>query len=342
MSSSRQGDLFGPGPAEPTHPGGAAQRRAGVEPAAVATDLRELGLRLPRSLHLGTSSWSTSGWRGLVYAEEYEVARLARDGLGAYAQHPLYRGVGLDSTFYTPAPSARLERYAQVVPADFRFVVKAWSALTTPATASRPAHLAGVPDYFLDRTRAQTAVVEPLLRALGPKLGALVFQFSPLGRALTQQPAAFVERLARFLEALPRGPCYAVELRDPECLGPDYEAALAAAGAVHCANVHPRMPPVDVQTSGAELKGRSAAPLVIRWMLQPGYTYESAGRRYAPYDRLIDPDLPNRERVATLAVTALSAGRAVHVVANNKAEGSAPLTLAELAWSIDRRRPQPW
>jgi hypothetical protein len=135
--------------------------------------------------------------------------------------------------------------------------------------------------------------------------------------------------LGEFLAALPVGPTYAVELRDPEVLGSDYEGALRAAGAVHCSTVHSRMPPVDSQVA-PEARG----PLLIRWMLHPGEDYESAGARYAPFNRLQEPDKLNRDRIAAMARSALSAGRDVQVMAANNAEGSAPLTLFELAKTI--------
>jgi hypothetical protein len=69
-------------------------------------------------------------------------------------------------------------------------------------------------------------------------------------------------------------------------------------------------------------------------MLQPGENYAGAGARYAPFDRLRAPDKLNRDRIAALTGAGLSAGRDVHVVAANNAEGSAPLTLYELAKTI--------
>ena len=120
-----------------------------------------------------------------------------------------------------------------------------------------------------------------------------------------------------------------MELRDPEILGSEYEDALRATGAVHCSTVHSRMPPVDRQVS-ATLPG----PLLIRWMLRAGDDYESAGARYAPFDRLQEPDKLNRDCVAAMLRAGLSAGRDVHVIAANNAEGSAPLTLLELAKTI--------
>jgi hypothetical protein len=89
------------------------------------------------------------------------------------------------------------------------------------------------------------------------------------------------------------------------------------------------MPPVDEQ-----VRSSAKGPLLIRWMLHPGDDYESAGARYAPFDRLRQPDKLNRDRIAAMVSAGLSAGRDVHVVAANNAEGSAPLTLRELAKTI--------
>jgi uncharacterized protein YecE (DUF72 family) len=318
--SSAQQDLFG-APVEDTEI---------VRPVPPDAEVVRVARRLPKNLHLGTSSWSFPGWVGIVYAQLYGASTLARYGLAAYAKHPLLNAVNLDSTFYRTLTAEQLARYAGEVPDDFRFMVKAYSGLTTvpeSAIASRR----GVEPVFLDAGFAERAVVKPLVDGLGSKLGALLFQFSPLGPRYTRTPGAFIERLGEFLRALPPGPVYAVELRDAGILGPAYEAALSAAGAVHCASVHSRMPPVDQQMTG---NGTGNGPLLIRWMLQPGEDYESAGARYAPFDRLAEPDKLNRGRILRMIRGGLSAGRDVHVIAANNAEGSAPLTLFELAVAL--------
>src|ERR1044071_8197502 len=89
-------DLFTGAPS-PTAPRG---RRRGQEepvgPAEQPEEVRVLGEQLPPGLHLGTSSWSFPGWKGLVYDREATAARLAREGLVAYSRHPVLRTVGLD------------------------------------------------------------------------------------------------------------------------------------------------------------------------------------------------------------------------------------------------------
>jgi hypothetical protein len=74
--------------------------------------------------------------------------------------------------------------------------------------------------------------------------------------------------------------------------------------------------------------------MIIRWMLHPGDDYESAGARFAPFDRIVEPDKLSRSRITGLVRRGLSSGRDVYVMAANNAEGSAPLTLFELAMAI--------
>jgi uncharacterized protein YecE (DUF72 family) len=299
-----------------------------VRPAVPAPQLLQVARQLPKNLHLGTSSLSFPGWAGIVYAEQYRVSVLAQHGLRAYAQHPLLNALNVDSTFYRPQTEQQLAHQAAEVPESFRFVVKAYTGLTTAPDTPR-AQQRGIEPVFLDPAYAERRVITPLVRGLGSKLGAVLFQFSPLGHRHTRSPETFVARLREFLTALPRGPVYAVELRDPEILGAQYEDALAAVGAVHCSTVHPRMPPVDRQVLDG---GREA--MVIRWMLRAGDDYERAGARFAPFNRIQEPDKLSRSRIAALVKRGLSSGCDVYVMAANNAEGSAPLSLFDLATAI--------
>ena len=80
-----------------------------------------------------------------------------------------------------------------------------------------------------------------------------------------------------------------------------------------------------------EQQGESRCPLVIRWLLAPGRSYEGAKAAYAPFDRLVDPDPTARQKIIALATRALAAGEDVTIIVNNKAEGSAPQSIVELA-----------
>jgi uncharacterized protein YecE (DUF72 family) len=326
----RQLSLFGPErPARPD--------RSPVEPVEVPAKLEELARKLPANIYLGTSSWSFPGWKGLVYDGEASKARLARHGLAAYARHPLLRSVGIDRTYYAPISAEQFAEYAEAVPRDFCFLVKASSACTTPLRRNSRGGPAGLNELFLHAGYAAEHVVAPFVQGLGDKAGPLLFQFPPLGSRWTRDPARFAVQLGEFLGGLPSGPLYAVELRDRALFGPEYFAALDALGARHCLNVHPRAPEAHEQRRLYE--SAAPGPFVARWMLGSGLDYKEALRLYGTFSALVNEDARSRELLARCCVEHALRGDDVVLVANNKAEGSAPLTVFKLAEEIVRRLP---
>jgi hypothetical protein len=87
-----------------------AKPAAGVGPAPVSEEVEALARELPRAVRLGGSTWSFPGWAGLIYDAPYPQGRLAREGLAAYARHPLMRSIGLDRTHYGPSTRRRRPR----------------------------------------------------------------------------------------------------------------------------------------------------------------------------------------------------------------------------------------
>jgi uncharacterized protein YecE (DUF72 family) len=327
--SADQLDLFG----SPARASVAPTRgRTAIAPAPVAPDVAALGAALPAPVHLGTSSWSFPGWAGIVYDRAASDTLLAREGLAAYARHPVLRAVGIDRTFYSPLPAEEFRRYADQVPAHFRFVVKAPGAVTDAFLREAGGRPQAPNPHFLDAALAASQFVAPAVEGLGQKLGALVFQFPPLGREALRDGDATIARLHAFFAALPRGPLYALELRDPQLVLPDLAAALRDASARYCIGVHARMPSVADQAGAMAALG--PGPLVARWNLHSGFAYEEAKAHYAPFDRLVDEDPATRSGLADLAAHAIGGGQSVFVTANNKAEGSAPLTILKLAAAI--------
>jgi uncharacterized protein YecE (DUF72 family) len=324
-----------------------------VAPAWLDETLFRLGRQLPPSVHLGTSSWSFPGWQNIVYSRQYTEAQLARHGLAAYAQHPVLRAVGIDRGFYQPLAVADYARYAGQVPPDFRFLVKA-PALVTDAVVRRER---GAPaddnPHFLDPAAALDHFVAPALEGLGARAGPLVFQMPPLPREWLQGDAAVatIERIGSMLAGLPRAlhgiaPIYAVELRSPELLTPRFVRMLRDCGARLTIGIHARMPPAARQgvalhaMDATEEEGddwRLKGPLVVRWNLASGFRYEDAKSRYAPFDRLIDADIPTRGALAHLIHVALKSAQPSFVIVNNKAEGCAPLSAIELARAVVAR-----
>ena len=300
--------------------------------AADDTDaaLGRLGTRLAAyPLYLGTCSWSFPGWDGIVYRGQRDKTLLSREGLAIYSQHPLLRTVSIDRSYYGPLSREELARYADQVPEDFRFIVKAHREITTPVSQLPAAVRRGGLDRFLDADYAVRSGVQPLQDGLGKRKACLLLQFPPLAPRHRRQPEQFLARLHEFLASLPPELPYAVELRNPELYLPDYVAALKETGAMHCFTVHPRAPTLAQQR---EVLGEAwGDALMVRWNLRRDQQYEQAKESFAPFNQLLAPDPDTREAVAQLCADALNAGKPTYVVANNKAEGSAPLTLFALA-----------
>jgi uncharacterized protein YecE (DUF72 family) len=264
---------------------------------------------------------------------------LSRHGLAAYAQHPLLRTVSLDRTFYRAIDAATYTKLARQTPDDFRFVVKAPAEITDAVlrAADSGAPLQDNP-FFLDPQRALVTVVRPAIEGLGDKLGALVFQISPLSAVWLRNSNALLDRFAALwhavVPAMPPTARVAVELRDARMLTPRFTAHLAQHRVRYCIGLHDRMPPVARQQQAA----RAAGPgdFICRWNLQQGMRYNQAKSQWAPFDRLQAPDVETREALARAVVAALAEGHRAFVTINNKAEGSAPLSVIELAKAVMR------
>jgi len=295
---------------------------------------------LPANIRLGTSSWFFPGWRGLVYEGVHPQTALSKKGLAAYAQIPLLRTVSLDRTFYAPITTIEYARYAAQVPDPFSFVVKAPALVCDAVTRDEQGRGKVANPHFLDPAIAAREFVVPCLEGLGAKAGPLVFQVSPLPRGVVEEASVLIERLAAFFAALPAElgrlrPLYALELRNAELLTPRLMRMLREVGVRYCVGLHDRMPEVERQEAALRaLDGDVPGDLVVRWNLHRGFLYQAAKQRYDPFDKLVDEDPETRRILARMAQAAFKAGRKVWITANNKAEGSAPLSLLKLAGEI--------
>jgi uncharacterized protein YecE (DUF72 family) len=312
-----------------------------IGPATPDPELISLAQVLPSHLRLGTSSWNYSGWVGMVWDREYQENNLSRYGLSAYAQHPLFKTVSIDRGFYRPMNVAQFAEYASQVGQDFRFVVKAPSLITDALIRDEDGRGMRTNLNFLNATEAVKMFVEPAVEGLKHKLGALVFQISPLPNSMLSRMPEMIDRLYQMLSAIPdfddKSPdaVVAVEVRDPQWLTPQFVQALRDTKATYCMGLHAKMPTINEQLP--ILRALWPGPLVCRWNLNPlhgAYGYEDAKELYSPYDKIIDPDLETRAKLAQVIVGTARAGKNVYVTLSNKAEGSAPLSVIELAKAI--------
>ncbi|MBM4185832.1 MAG: DUF72 domain-containing protein [Gemmatimonadetes bacterium] len=294
-------------------------------------ELTRLAAAVPDVVRFGTSTWTYPGWTGLVYHRSYPASGAAAGMLAEYARFPLFRTVGIDASFYGPPKPETLRRWAAALPADFRCVSKVWERITvhtwsSPRDPARHGH--PNPD-FLNAELFRAEVLEPMRTHFGEHMGPFVFEFQTIGPESRLSADDFAQRLDRFFGDLPRDGQYAVELRNEDFLTASYFAVLREHDVAHVFNSWTRMPPIGAQL---DLAGSVTAPFIVaRALLKPGRRYAEAVDRFAPYDRIREPWPPLRQDLARLARTAAGLRVPAYLLVNNRAEGSAPLTIAAVA-----------
>lgn len=290
-------------------------------------------LTIPDEVRLGTSSWVYEGWQGLVYKKIYPKSRFAKDCLAEYAAYEyqglrIFRTVGIDHTFYRPPTSTLLAHYAFQLPEGFRVCSKVWEEITIPAYARLPRYgsKGGTANpRFLDASVCEELVLRPSVEGLGDHAGPFIFEFQRSGLALDE----FLSKLDRFFSRLPSGPQYAVEIRNPALLSPRYHDLLSAHGISHVYNHWSTMPPLAAQH--ATLGHRFTAPFVVARLLTPlGMSHADALKRASPYTKLVEPLPRMRTETVALIRQVVAEQRSIYVLANNRAEGNAPLTVQAL------------
>ena len=259
--------------------------------------------------------------------------------LEEYAAFPLFRTVGIDSSFYAPPTEETLAAYAKHLPPGFPCVSKVWNQLTvhTFSKAQDQARAGQTNPDFLNPDLFLEAVYEPYRRDFADHAGPFVFEFQAIGRGSGMTPERFADRLDEFFSALPREGQYAVEIRNEEFLTPDVLRGPAGA------RRGPRLQLVDPHARdrrparsarrgvGAVHRGPRAAPARAA-------RYDEAVDAFAPYDRIREPSPPLRRDLLRLIETAVHTRIPAYLLVNNRAEGSAPLTIAEVLRACCRRR----
>ena len=335
-----QADLFGP-TSEPV------MGHATVAPVQLAPDARQwLGMaaQLPAGLRMGVSTWSYPGWDGLVWDGLYDASVLSRDGLQAYAQHPLMRTVSVDRTFWRPLTATQYAQMAAQVPEDFRFLVKCPNLVTDALLRGDDGLGQSDNPAFLSPTLALQHFVQPVLDGMGDKLGVLLFQLSPLPLRLLHHQDGLWVQLAQLLAAVQRTlqeraltacPIVALEVRDPALLTPALAQVLRSHGATYCLGLHGKMPPIEAQLP--LLRALWPGPLVCRWSLNRSFGpfgYRAAQEQHAPFNAIRSPDPHTRTVLARTIAGITGAGQPAFVTISNDAEGCAPRSIGLLAQAV--------
>ncbi len=155
----------------------------------------------------GTSGYSYKEWKGSFYPEDLP----AKDMLRHYAGR--FPTVEVNNTFYQLPNRTTLARWAEEVPREFVFVLKASRRITH--------------DQKLKDSGATLSYFFENASVLGERLGPVLFQLPPFLRR-------DVPRLRDFLAQVPDGRRAALEFRHASWYDDEVYEALRASGAALC------------------------------------------------------------------------------------------------------------
>lgn len=273
---------------------------------------------LPPGLRLGTTSFSTPDWTGLVYPP----ATKSGDYLTHYAR--LFPTVEIDATFYAVPARATVEGWARKTPDGFVFSLKVPQAITHAAR--------------LEGCAAEWRLFLDALAPLGPKRGPLLFQFPYVAKGADAHEYEtgddFRRRLTAFLPLIPEGVRAVVEVRNAKWVAPPLLDLLRAHGVGLALTAYYTMPGPDRLLAGPDpLTGAFA---YVRFLgdhkRMDGLVAQA--RRERGKAREWDELLLDRTQELRAWIIALRAwsSRASELYAyiNNHFAGCAPLTAAQV------------
>lgn len=149
-------------------------------------------------IRLGTSGFTAEGWEGSFYLPGMK----ATDYLSYYATQ--FDTVELETTFYGTPPISTVKGWEAKTRSGFLFSAKVPRVIT---------HEKVLVDCDDDLTKFLRT-----MDALGDKLGPLLFQFGYFNSSAFKSQAEFLARLKPFLQKLPKGYQFAVEIRNKHWL----------------------------------------------------------------------------------------------------------------------------
>ena len=176
---------------------------------ALAGKLRALA---DENICIGGSSWKYEGWLGQIYSRERYLSRgrfsrklFEAECLREYAE--TFPTVCGDFAFYQfPGEEFWRKLFAQV-PGPFRFAFKVPEQITCkvfPSHARYGPHAGQQNGEFLNARLLYEMFLRPLM-PYRAQTAVLIFEFGAFSPRAMSGVNEFVERLAAFLEALPRG-----------------------------------------------------------------------------------------------------------------------------------------
>jgi uncharacterized protein YecE (DUF72 family) len=304
------------------------------EPSAF--DRRRLRSRLSAlaadNVFIGTSSWKYEGWLDQIYSPRrymtrgrFSRKRFNDECLSEYAEtFPIVCG---DFSFYQFPSETYWSRLFGSAPPTLQFAFKAPEEVTVKRFPRHPRYGPRAGDdnsSFLDAALFQSAFLD-LLAPYRPRVASLIFEFGSFAKQCYPDVGAFLKELDPFLAALPPGFRYAVEIRNPDFLAPEYFACLRSRRVAHVFSAWTRMPEIGVQ---AHLRDAYTADFTVaRALLRRGRPYQEAVAKFTPYARVQDPNPETRDALRLLIARARQRHEPSYIFVNNRLEGNAPETI---------------
>lgn len=297
---------------------------------ALARRLQELA---NEQIFLGGSSWKYEGWLGQIYSDQRYLTRgrfskkkFEQDCLAEYAEtFPIVCG---DFSFYQFPTDDFWKQLFSRVPPSLKFALKVPEEITVKRF---PVHPRYGPKAGLDNpTYLNYELFEAnFLRPLEPhqqQIAVLILEFGTFPKGVYEDVNNFLAELEPFLAALPKDRFhFAIEVRNPEFLRPEYFEVLSKNGVAHVFNSWTRMPPIEEQI---KIPGAFTAPFIVaRALLRPGRSYEKAVESFSPYTEIRDPNPEVREAIKNLISEARQRKIPGYLFVNNRLEGNSPMTI---------------
>ncbi len=124
---------------------------------------------------------------------------------------------------------------------------------------------------------------------------------------------------------MPEGFRYAIEIRNPDYMNPDYLDLLKSHNTAHVFNAWTRMPGLDEQSQIPE--AFTADFTVVRALLKRGRNYEDAVKSFEPYGQVQEPNEGARAGIVKIVSQAKGRKIPAFLFVNNRLEGNAPGTI---------------
>lgn len=168
-------------------------------------------------VRIGTSSFSEKDWVGPFYPEGTKPA----DFIRYYSTK--FDTVEVDATYYAIPGQRTVENWVEKTPESFLISAKFPRSIVHGGQGAVPER-----DVLLnpDVTYGERDRFLEVVGGLGTKLGPLVLQFPYFNKKVFESKSQFYDRLERFLEDLPTGFRYAVEIRNRNWLTEEYAKIL--------------------------------------------------------------------------------------------------------------------